>query len=73
MAGIKIRQLLNYCLDEVKKGNAEKTIFISSDDEWNDFHELFYGFSKPADNYLDKERIIDIERYHKIDDIILLG
>jgi hypothetical protein len=30
---MKVKELMNLCLNQIKKGNAEKTIYISSDDE----------------------------------------
>lgn len=67
-----VQNLLNLCLNQIKKGNAEKKIFISSDDEWNSYHELFYWFTKIEDWCLDEWNIEEIERYHKKEDIILL-
>ena len=69
---MKVKELLNLCLNQIKKGNAEKTVFISSDDEWNSYHELFYWFSDLKDWFLDDWNIEDIERYHKKEDVILL-
>lgn len=69
---MKVKELMKLCLNQIKKGNAEKTIYISSDDEWNDYHELFYWFSKLEDVYVDDYRLEDIERYHKKEDVILL-
>lgn len=45
MSAITISRLLTLCLNEVKKGNGEKKILISNDDEGNGYHELFYSFS----------------------------
>ena len=71
-----VNELLKLCELEAKHGNGDKIIYISSDDEWNDFHELFYGFTFDEDdmaNCLERYRIEDIERNHKLKDIILLG
>ena len=72
MAGITVNKLSDYCLKEVAKWNGDKIIFISSDDEWNDWHELFYWFTTDVKQNVDKWRMEDIQRYHKPDDIILL-
>ncbi len=69
---MKVKELMNLCLNQIKKGNAEKVIFISSDDEWNDWHELFYWFSKVEDAYVDEYRLEDMQIHHKKEDIILL-
>ena len=65
---ITINQLLKYTLSEVKKGNGDKVIMISDDDEGHGFHYLWYSFTKPdwdIDN-LD-------EQIAKKEDTIILG
>ena len=70
---MKVRELLQACQKEILKWNWDKVIFISSDDEWNDWHELFYHFTTDIKQNVDNWRMEDIQRYHKLDDIILLG
>lgn len=41
---VTVRQLLKLCQEQVKKGNGDKDVVISGDDEGNEFHTLFYGF-----------------------------
>ena len=41
---ITVRQLKELCEEEIKKGNGEKVIMISSDDEGNCYHYLWYPF-----------------------------
>ena len=36
---------IHACKEEIAKGNGDKHILISGDDEGNSFHELFYLFS----------------------------
>lgn len=43
---ITVKQLLEACEQEVAKGHGNKIVFISSDDEGNDFHPLFYLFTE---------------------------
>ena len=45
MKAFTINQLLKACLEQQKKGNGNKRILISGDDEGNSYHELFYLFS----------------------------
>ncbi|MBR5119304.1 MAG: hypothetical protein IK100_11785 [Muribaculaceae bacterium] len=45
METITVKQLLKACKEEIAKGNGDKHILISGDDEGNSFHELFYLFS----------------------------
>lgn len=47
--GITIEQLYLECAKQIKAGNGKRHIMISSDDEGNGFHELFYGFSNDID------------------------
>jgi hypothetical protein len=45
MKPLNINDLCKYCLQEIKKGNGNKTIMISSDDEGNSYHYLWYAFT----------------------------
>ena len=42
---LTIKQLAKLCAEEIKAGNGDKKILISSDDEGNGFHGLFYPFT----------------------------
>ena len=61
---ITINQLLAACEYQAKIWNWDKHIFISSDDEWNGFHWLFYTF------IYDKQNIDDVLEYSYIDEWI---
>jgi len=72
--GITVKQLAEFCADEIAKGNGNKKVLISSDDEGNDFHVLFYGFTS------DKKEIKEINEYTGFlndevtaDKVVLLG
>jgi len=43
--GITVKELLKACQEQVKLGNGDKNIVISSDDEGNSYHTLYYLFS----------------------------
>jgi hypothetical protein len=45
MAQLTIRDLKRMCDEQIRKGNADKMIVISDDNEGNGFHGLFYGFT----------------------------
>ena len=45
MKTLTIAQLMADCISEVKKGNGDKKVMISNDDEGNGFHELFFGIT----------------------------
>ena len=67
---IIVNELLKECMRQVAKGNGEKRVFISTDDEGNGFHNLFYGLTDSQE---------DIDAYYKMgcinekDNVILLG
>lgn len=69
--GITVKELLNECKKQIKNGNGDKHILISSDDEGNGFHTLFYGFT---------DNLEDIRAYEDVfcdnsnpEEIVLLG
>ena len=45
MKALTINDLKKACDREIKKGNGNKTIMISSDDEGNSYHYLWYDFT----------------------------
>ena len=51
MSAITIKDLLDECIKQVQKGNGSKKILLSSDDEGNEYHEMFFGFDE---NLLDE-------------------
>ena len=71
-----IKELLQLCQKEIDKWNWDKTVYISSDDEWNEYHELLFAFETTRK---DVEEVIkwsntdleDIKRYHTIEEIAL--
>lgn len=72
-----IKELLQLCQKEVDKWNWDKTVYISSDDEWNEYHELLFAFEttpKDVEEVIkcSNTDLLDIQRYHKIEEIALL-
>lgn len=45
MITITVKDMLILCQEAIRKGQANKKILISNDDEGNGYHEMFYGFS----------------------------
>ena len=69
--GITVKELLYYCKIQIAKGNGDKHILITTDDEGNGYHTLFYDFQ---DNPEDIEYALEIEHdNHNADEVILLG
>jgi len=42
--GVTVAKLMKLCQDEIKRGNGNKIVLLSDDDELNGFHTLFEGF-----------------------------
>ena len=59
-----IKELELLCKKEINKGNGNKTVFISGDEEGNSYSELLYGFET-------SESLI--EEYKGYEDIMPLG
>lgn len=70
--GLTVNQLLELCKKQVKKGNGNKHIIISNDDEGNGYHTLFYAFTDDAENlqYILEE---EHDRTHTVDNCVCLG
>jgi len=69
MEQITINVLKRLVDEEIKKGNGDKYIVISDDNEGNGYHGLFYGFTE-ADNF--KDEIYD-SAVNEIDKLVILG
>lgn len=50
---LRVQDLYKLCEQEIKKGNAQRILVISDDNEGNGFHGLFYGFTEITEK--DKE------------------
>ncbi|MBO7614816.1 MAG: hypothetical protein J6T15_03875 [Bacilli bacterium] len=75
MKPITVKQLYELCKLETQKGNGDKVIMISNDDEGNGYHYLWYDFSSPYD-YDECDDIIDMsisENVASKDNTIILG
>lgn len=46
-----VKELYKNCLKQIQKGNGDKTIYISDDEEGNGYHELFYSFTEEVAEY----------------------
>ena len=41
---LTLRELAMACAEQLKKGNGDKIVLLSGDDEGNSYHTLFYTF-----------------------------
>lgn len=71
MKAIDVKTLKKLCEKEIKKGNGDKVIMISQDDEGNGFHYLWYEFCDPDEALVD-DYLID-EKIAKKENTIILG
>lgn len=73
MKPITVKQLFKECANQIEKGNADKVIMISQDDEGNGYHYLWYSFSTPDEVLIEgyNDYVIDGEVAKKEDTIIL--
>ena len=70
MKQLTINDLLRVCQQKVKEGHGNKKILISTDDEGNGYHELFYGINT---NIREFEAISEMPFGINLDDYVLLG
>lgn len=71
-----VKELMALCNKQILLWNGDKTVFISQDDEWNDYHELMFWFTSKSYEIkwiLEKYRIEDMQvHWIKLDNIVLL-
>lgn len=48
--GLTIDELLVLCKYEHDRGNGNKRILVPSDDEWNEYHQIWDGFFSGKSN-----------------------
>ena len=54
---ITVKELLEACQEQVEKGNGDKGILLSRDDEGNGYHSCFYLFSEDVFEFTDPEEM----------------
>ena len=73
MKGITVEQLFNYCEEQIKKGNGSKEILISTDDEGNGYHTLFYAFTDDPNVIKSIAEESYIHDNNDLDNVVILG
>ena len=71
--GLTVTELEKFCKEQIKKGNGDKHILISSDDEGNGFHTLFYAFTDADANGFDYLLGLEQDGTHTKDNCVILG
>lgn len=73
MNGLTVKQLAKFCLEQIKKGNGDKVIQITQDDEGNGYHTLFYQFTDNLDEIRECEEFGMFHDRIDVNNTILLG
>ena len=68
---LTIQDLFEACKKEMKKGNGNKHILISSDEEGNWYHELYFLFTPVNGKDIDYALPMSPEEFDK--DFVILG
>lgn len=71
MNAITVNDLLSACKKQVSAGNGEKKILISSDDEGNYYHEMFFLFTPAKGKDIDYALPVSAEDFDK--NYLILG
>jgi len=71
---ITVKELFNMCKKQIEVWNGDKHILITSDDEGNSYHWLFYSFNDDYDEIKELEEFWMIhDDWLDLENIILLG
>ena len=70
---VTVKELLEECKKLVKMGYGDKTVLISSDDEGNEFHTLFYGFTYTPSEVKQIAECCWFHDRNNPDDVVILG
>ena len=74
MEVLTVKDLFNQCKAQIAKGNGDKKIMISQDDEGNGYHYLFYGMISGEEMREDDMFMMSVdEDYVPIEDTMVLG
>lgn len=74
MEVLTVKDLFNQCKAQIAKGNGDKKIMISKDDEGNGYHYLFYGMISGEEMREDDMFMMSVdEDYVPIEDTMVLG
>ena len=68
-----IKELYKLVVGELAKGNGDKEVFISCDDEGNGFHQLFQGFENNPEEIKTMVNLGLLPVDTNISNIVILG
>ena len=68
---ITVKQLFEACKTQIAKGNGDRHILLSSDDEGNWYHEMFFLFTPIQGKDIDYALPVSVENFDK--NYLILG
>lgn len=68
---ITVNGLFDILKEQIKKGNGNKAILISRDDEGNGYHSLFFGVTDELETL--KQMEDDFHDRNNAEDVVVLG
>jgi|GEM_PF-2404927 len=73
--GLTVKELLKYSIALYEQGLGDKVVMITSDDEGNEYHTLYYQFTTDVDEIqgVIDAGIVHDDDYYEAEDIVLLG
>ena len=71
--GITIKELYEDLRQEILAGNADKTILISSDDEGNSYHTLWYTIQSDVDEIKEIKKSTWFHDDNDPEEVVLVG
>ncbi len=71
--GYTVKDLKKFCEKQIKKGNGDKHVLISDDDEGNGYHTLFYGISDQDTKGFELMLEMEHDGTHTKDNCVILG
>ena len=73
MNGITVTELYELCRFVIDGGYGDKTVLISSDDEGNNYHTLYWGFTTDSGMLDEMKRCGMFRDNNNVKDIVTLG
>lgn len=71
MKEMTVKDLSMACRAQIVKGNGDKIVLLSDDDEGNGYHTLYYLFTDSKESV---EACLELEHdRHNVDDVVILG
>lgn len=68
-----VKELYEDLRQEILAGNADKTILISSDDEGNSYHTLWYTIQSDVDEIRKVKELVGFHDNNNPEEVVLLG